>query len=350
MGLSQTRAYAGSHFIAIYSLNHKSIGKATQDKAFTAAAHIRYITRDAACREVLGNRMPLDPKKARQWIQKEEREDRKNARICDKVMIALPRELSQDQRTELVRDFGERITQGRAPWVAAIHDKGKDRQNPHCHMVLRDRDTKTGKRCLHMSAGKAERAFLKEKGIDAMTTERMRVLWERASNEHLERAGSKERIDCRTLEAQGLKREPTIHEGVQARQMTARGETPQSKVVAFSNNPTARSKQRSVDYAAIDGGKTRQEHNAEIINLEQKKVQLVRENKLMNRDEKRFVKKAGKGDKPLVDDYKRMAAEKEKADEIWLTQQLKIRQNKNAERDRQKELNQGKKRGFSLGD
>lgn len=253
--------------MAIYSLNHKAIGKVTQDKPFTASAHVRYITRDAACREVLGDRMPTDPKKAQQWYRKEENADRKNARVCDKLMIALPRELNAEQRSQLVQDFAERVTQGKAPWLAAIHDKGKDRSNPHCHLVLRDRDTKTGKRCLHMSAGKSERALLAEKGIDAMTTERLRIIWERAANEHLERAGQTVRIDSRSLKEQGIERQPTLHEGVQARQMTARGERPQSKVVEFPNAPTARSDSRSIDYATLDGGKTRQEHNAQIIKL-----------------------------------------------------------------------------------
>lgn len=257
--------------MAIYSLNHKAIGKATQDKPFTAAAHIRYISRDSACREILGDRMPIEPIKAQRWLRAEEKADRKNARICDKLMIALPRELTPDQRSQLVQDFAERVTQGKAPWLAAIHDKGKDRHNPHCHFVLRDRDEQ-GKRCLHMSAGKSERALLNEKGIDPMTTDRMRVMWQHAANEHLERAGHDVRIDCRTLKEQGLGRQATVHEGVQARQMTARGERPQSKVVAFTNAPTARSGARSVDYQAIDGGRTRQEHNAQIISLSERQL------------------------------------------------------------------------------
>lgn len=253
--------------MAIYSLNHKTIGKATQDAPFTAAAHIRYISRSGACREIVGDRMPIDPKQAQNWFNAEEKADRKNARICDKIMIALPRELDAEQRLHLVKDFAERVTQGKAPWLAAIHDKGKDKKNPHCHLVLRDRDTQTRKRVLHMSAGKSERALLAEKGIDAMTTERMRVIWENAANEHLELAGKTVRIDSRSLEDQGIKRKPTVHEGVKARQMTARGERPQSKVVEFSNAPTARSGGRSVDYTTIDGGSTRQEYNAQIISL-----------------------------------------------------------------------------------
>ncbi|WP_205387787.1 MobA/MobL family protein, partial [Pseudosulfitobacter sp. DSM 107133] len=173
--------------MAIYSLNHKAIGKATQDRPYTAAAHVRYITRSDACRTVLGERIPLDPKNAQGWFRSEERADRKNARVCDKVMIALPRELDADQREALVSDFASRVTKGQAPWMAAIHDKGKDRKNPHCHLVMRDRD-ESGRRCLHMSAGKAERALLKERGIDAMTTDRMRDIWEKAANDHLERS------------------------------------------------------------------------------------------------------------------------------------------------------------------
>lgn len=257
--------------MAIYSLNHKAIGKATQEKPFTAAAHVRYISRSGACREIMGERMPVDPQKAQQWFKAEEKADRKNARICDKVMIALPRELDAAQRVKLVRDFAERVTQGKAPWLAAVHDKGKDRQNPHCHLVFRDRDTETGRRVLHMSAGKSERALLAEQGIDAMTTERMRVIWEHAANEHLERAGQTARIDSRSLKEQGIERSPTVHEGVQARQMTARGERPQSKIVEFPNAPTAHSGSRSVDYRAVDGGKTRQEHNAQIISLSKRR-------------------------------------------------------------------------------
>lgn len=257
--------------MAIYSLNHKSVGKATQDKAFTAAAHVRYITREKACRVVLGDKMPTDAKKAQTWLKSEEKADRKNARVCDKVMIALPYELDAEQRVELVRDFANRVTKGRVAWLAAVHDKDKDINNPHCHLVLRDRDLQTGRRVLHMSAGKSERRQLLERGIDAMTTEKMRVIWEHAANEALDKAGYQERIDHRSLKEQGLEREATIHEGVQARQMAARGEKPSSKVVEFSNAPTARSESRSVDYQAIDGGKTRQEHNAEIISLSQRR-------------------------------------------------------------------------------
>lgn len=44
--------------MAIYSLHHSSIGKSTQDEPYTAAAHIRYITRTRALGRIDGERMP----------------------------------------------------------------------------------------------------------------------------------------------------------------------------------------------------------------------------------------------------------------------------------------------------
>lgn len=247
--------------MAIYSLNHKAIGKQTQDSPYTAAAHIRYITRSKACRVALGRHMPEQAKEAQAWFVAEEDADRKNARMCDKVMIALPRELDAAQRIALVESFAERVTAGRTPWFAAIHDLGKDENNPHCHLVFRDRCVETGKRVLHMSAGNSERRLLKERGIDAMTTERMRVIWEHAANEALERAGEQARIDHRSLAEQGAEHQPTLHEGVRARQMEKRRQRPRSKAREVSNALTARSRSRSVDYQQIDQGRTRSEYN-----------------------------------------------------------------------------------------
>ena len=247
--------------MAIYSLNHKAIGKSTQDKPYTAAAHIRYITRANACREVLGEHMPTDAHKAQRWFREEEKADRKNARMCDKVMVALPRELNGEQRHALVKEFAEIVTESKTPWLAAIHDKGKDQNNPHCHIVFRDRDPETGKRVLHMSAGKKERSELGKVGIYPMHTDRIRVIWEKAANKHLEKAGYKERIDRRTLEAQGIEQEPTVHEGAQAHKLAREGKRPESKVVEYQNAATAKSNERLVDYTKIDNGRTRQEYN-----------------------------------------------------------------------------------------
>jgi len=127
--------------------------------------------------------------------------------------------------------------------------------------VFRDRDPETGKRVLHMSAGKKERSELGKVGIYPMHTESIRIIWEKAANRHLEMAGYKDRIDCRSLEAQGAGRDATVHEGAQAHKLAREGKRPESKVVEFPNAATAKSKERLVDYIKIDNGRTRQEYN-----------------------------------------------------------------------------------------
>lgn len=233
--------------MAIFSLNHKTVGRSTHAPG-TAGARIRYITRENACSMILGNRMPTEPHAARAWMDRQENRDRINARVCDTVMVALPLELSEDQRAALVRDFAETITKGRAPWIAGVHqEKGVDDDNPHAHIVIRDRDPDTGKRVIGMS--------------ESGSTEMLRETWERICNEHLERAGSDARVDRRSLEDQGIDREPEIHVGANARELERMGERPESKPInepAYKKRPA-----REVDYPDIDQGKTRAQANYE---------------------------------------------------------------------------------------
>ena len=235
--------------MAIYSLNHRSVGKSTHATG-TAGAHIAYITRKDAAGAALAERMPQERHEARAWIDRAEANDRKNGRVCDKVMVALPRELDVEQRIELVSRFGHEATQGRGSWLAAIHDKGRDEGNPHAHFVIRDKDVETGKRV----------AGLSEKG----STERLRELWEGLANEGLGRAGHDARIDRRTLEAQGIGRKPQIHVGPRAKAMQERGVEPVSKSRHDRRG-------RWIQYYWIDfdvvkrRGRTRAEHNALIV-------------------------------------------------------------------------------------
>lgn len=233
--------------MALYSLNHKSIGKSTQAQPHTAAAHIRYISRERAVGRIDGARMPTRGGEAASYLQEAEDRDRKNARVIDKFMVALPRELSADERAELVRGFAEDLTKGRAPWFAAFHDKGKDARNPHCHLVVRDRDPKTGKRVIGLS--------------ETGSTNPVRELWESHVNLALERAGRRERVDRRTLKAQGIDREPTIHVGVRAKELMHRGGKPFSRVRKVRNGCQARTRYRQVDFVAIDKGNTRLGYN-----------------------------------------------------------------------------------------
>lgn len=252
--------------MAIYSLRLTPIGKTTQKAPFTAAAHIRYITRSGAASAVMSARMPTDAHAAMRWIRRAEREDRANARVADKMVIALPRELSLSENAALLSGFAERLTQGRVPWIGAIHAKGKDRNNPHAHLLVRDRDPDTGRRVVLFSAGPKEARLRAAKGLPEPTTIfKLRALWEEVANHALKRAGRPERIDRRRLVEQGQHRLAQVHEGPNIRAMHARGVKPTSKEAAMRNRALRKkgtAASRVVRYQDIDGGMTRVEYNA----------------------------------------------------------------------------------------
>ena len=237
--------------MAIFSLRHAPVGKTTQARPYTSAAHIRYITRRKALGHLEARRMPDQAGNAARFLIDAEDAARKNARVIDKVMLALPRELTPGQRLDLVRGFADDVTQGRAPWLAAFHDRGKDQHNPHCHLVIHDRDPDTGKRVIGMS--------------ESGSTDRLRSLWEDHTNRALLSAGHSARIDRRTLEAQWIDRKPTIHEGPRARGMAGRGVAPNSRIRTQRNGKGARSRTRHVNYPAIDHGVSRVDYNRGIL-------------------------------------------------------------------------------------
>lgn len=254
--------------MAIYSLRLMPIGKMTQRQAFTAGAHIRYIMRRGAVSHHMAARMPDTSREAIRWLRAEERGDRKNARIADKLVLALPRELTPQQRVDLVRDFAERLTRGRASWFAAIHANGKDALNPHCHLLVRDRDVSTGERVVMFSAGAKEIRLRAHQGKSSPTTLRMiRELWAERANDALIAAGRPERIDHRRLVDQGDYRRAQVHEGPNVRAMHRRGAIPVSKERVVKN-PAIRKKgtpaTRTVSYVEIDQGLSRVEYNASL--------------------------------------------------------------------------------------
>ena len=200
--------------MAIYSLSLRSIGRSTHAPG-TAGAHVAYVTRRSACRAVVAENMPAPPIGAkggetRAWLDEAEAADRKNARVADRIMLALPVELDPAARIELVRAFVQDLAGGQAvPWLAAFHDLAPDADNPHCHLLLRDRGVATGKRVVGLS----------ERGA----VDRVRLAWEQAANAALEAHGSAARIDRRSLLAQGAGREAARHEGPAAQQIVAKG-------------------------------------------------------------------------------------------------------------------------------
>jgi hypothetical protein len=245
--------------MAIFSLNHTFIGRSTDPKG-SASLYVRYIARPEACMELLGGRVPLDRSSLMHWIDGQENQDRRNARVIDKVVVALPIEFTHEQNAELLTSFCERMTEGRAYWAAAMHDGPDDRDNPHAHILFRDRDLETGKRVM----------LTTEQG----STQRFRDAWEEEVNRALEREGFEERIDKRSLKDQGLEREPQIHVGAAAKRLHDRDYEFRSEEKEITRIIDGVPTKVTVNYPVIDEGKTRFQENEErkARNLEQERA------------------------------------------------------------------------------
>lgn len=255
--------------MAIYSLNHSSIGRSTH-AAGTAAAHVGYITRRGAHAEVLAERMPAEPSQAQAWMEQAETAERKNGRVCDKVIVALPRELDAQQQAELIREFANQVTQGRASWLAAIHRDDPD--NPHAHLVIRDKDPETGKRV----AGLNDLSRTQRDGSKTVSgTERLRLAWEQTANAAL--LGKGVQIDRRSLKAQGIEQAAQIHVGPKAKAMEGRGVRPQSQNRRDHRERLVRWPE--IDRSLVHGQQSRTEHNNRIVarNGQQARQRLAQE-------------------------------------------------------------------------
>lgn len=94
------------------------------------------------------------------WNHVEQFENRKNSRLAREIEIALPHELTDQQREWLVKDFvREQFTRKGFAVDVAIHapDKDSDERNFHAHLLITTRsigpDGFEEKECAHNSKG-----------------------------------------------------------------------------------------------------------------------------------------------------------------------------------------------------
>ena len=161
------------------------------------------------------------------WNAAERAENRSNSRVAREYEIALPHELSKEQRLELVRGFAGEIANRHGVAVDfAIHapHRSGDERNWHAHLLATTREiTPTGlgeKVSIEWSDGNRRKAEL---GPAREEIGAIRERWATLTNEKLHEHGHEIRIDHRSLEAQGIEREPTSHLGPAVSGMERRG-------------------------------------------------------------------------------------------------------------------------------
>jgi ATP-dependent exoDNAse (exonuclease V) alpha subunit len=153
--------------------------------------------------------------RAQLWNAVEKAEKRKDSQLAREVLLSLPHELTADQRRELVQEFvrSKFVTQGMIADIAihAPHRRGDDR-NFHAHVLLTMRELAGD------GFGKKAREW-----NDTEQLEAWREHWAQTVNRHLEQHGHDARIDHRSLEAQGIDREPEPKQGPIATEMERQG-------------------------------------------------------------------------------------------------------------------------------
>ncbi|MDX5929635.1 Ti-type conjugative transfer relaxase TraA [Acidiphilium acidophilum] len=167
------------------------------------------------------------------WNAAEASEKRKDARVAREIEVALPHELSEEQRLALTREFSQALARQYGIAVDfAIHSPHghTDIRNHHAHILMTTRQVgPDGLR--DKSALELENKKLVALGFPTSHEQLrdIRIGWEQRTNDHLARAGLDIRIDHRSHQECGLEIEPTQHVGVHATQMERRGK-PVSRV------------------------------------------------------------------------------------------------------------------------
>ncbi|MDE5441084.1 MobA/MobL family protein [Bradyrhizobium sp. CSA207] len=216
------------------------------------------------CAEWLGDRETL-------WNHVEAIEQRRDAQLAREINIALPHELTKEERLDLVRAFvREQFVAEGMVVDFAIHapvpEKGDDPRNFHAHVLLSMRQaTPLGLR----------RVKTREWNSDSMLI-KWREAWASHQNKALRERGLIARVDHRTLAVQKasalshgdrvhaltLERVPEVHVGPKVRK-AVRQRPPASKDKVkgpVRRRPTGRKTRRVVRYTEFDEG-SRSEFN-----------------------------------------------------------------------------------------
>ena len=170
--------------------------------------------------------------RAKLWNAAEMAEKRKDACVAREYEVALPSELSPYERRRLVMDFAKEMANEEGCAVdVAIHapriisdsdlendpgqhfeidlDGQRHNGNHHAHMLRSTRKLEPDGMGAKLETEKAGR-----KRSDDL--EAVRARWAEFANARLRQNGIAARVDHRSLEMQGIDREPTTHLGVEA--------------------------------------------------------------------------------------------------------------------------------------
>jgi hypothetical protein len=227
--------FAARLIMAVYFLHLKTFGRSAGSSAVSAAAYragerlrderTGRIYDHSARQDVLHKEIILPTAVAADaaawaqdrgqfWNSAEQAETRKNARVAREYLVVLPHELEAGQRLILARGFALELSDRYQFGVdLAVHAPrafpGSDPRNFHAHLLATTREiTPSGLGAkTRLEWNDARRA---EVGLGPADNELLHVRerWAVAANAALLAANIEARVDHRTLQAQGIDREP----------------------------------------------------------------------------------------------------------------------------------------------
>jgi len=216
------------------------------------------------------------------WNAVEQSEKRCNSRTARDIDVALPVEFNRADQINLMRDYiNESFVKHGMIADFAIHDKGDG--NPHAHIMLTLRDVDRD------GFGKKNREWNKKEYL-----QKWRANWSDLCNQRLQAKGLDERIDHRTLEEQGIDREPTIHIGVTAKAMERKGII--TERVQRNRDIIARNEARTIEGMARNIHELKEGYvivDRELSGLTMEKSQAERETRDLQRQAEKISERAG---------------------------------------------------------
>ena len=158
------------------------------------------------------SRMQWALDRARLWNTAEAAEKQANSRVAREYQVSLPSELAPSQRLELGRRFSQELADRYSVAVdLAIHEPraGSDPRNFHAHLLTTTREVTPAGLGAKMGIDMQYRERLK-RGLPSGRAEffALRERWAVLTNDALREANIEARVDHRTLQAQGIEREP----------------------------------------------------------------------------------------------------------------------------------------------
>lgn len=274
--------------VAIYHLHCDIIGRsggrsATAAAAYRATCKIEDRTtgeifdfsrkEKALFSEILtnGNSPEWVTDRAELWNSVEEKENRKNSQFCRSFDVALMKEFDLETNIKLVEKWAKDnyVNRGLVADIC-IHapHKNKDgttNENIHAHILIPTRKIN--------SDGWAEKD---REANDRDFLRQVRTSWANIVNAEFELKGMSERIDERTLEAQGIDREPQQHQGAKATAMARKGKTPARKKYK-SQEQEQTQRNIAIDEILLESALNT---DAEYIALKNKRAEIAEQNEL----------------------------------------------------------------------